>query len=96
MSELYKDILDNQISRRQAVTDVIESIALEEKGIASILKMEAKKIQKVIDYPEPVVSDIILVNESVCRCLKNLIKLQILLEFKLEEVQGLVDDSDYC
>jgi 2-hydroxy-3-keto-5-methylthiopentenyl-1-phosphate phosphatase len=96
MSELYKDILDNQISRRQAVTDVIESIALEEKGIASILKMEAKKIQKVIDYSEPVVSDIILVNESVCRCLKNLIKLQILLEFKLEEVQGLVDDSDYC
>ena len=96
MSELYKDIHDNQISRRQAVTDVIESIALEEKGIASILKMEAKKIQKVIDYPEPVVSDIILVNESVCRCLKNLIKLQILLEFKLEEVQGLVDDSDYC
>jgi hypothetical protein len=96
MSELYKDIHDNQISRRQAVTDVIESIALEEKGIASILKMEAKKIQKVIDYPEPVVSDIILVNESVCRCLKNIIKLQILLEFKLEEVQGLVDDSDYC
>lgn len=97
MNESFKQVkYDNQVSRRQAVTDVIESIAMEEKSIASILKVEAKKIQKAVDCPEPVVSDIISINETVCRCLKNIIKLQMLLEFKLEEVQELIDDSDYC
>lgn len=96
MREEYTSKSENQVSRRQAVTDVIESIAMEEKSIASILKVESRKVQKAIDCPEPAVSDIISINDSVCRCLKNIIKLQILLEFKLEEVQELVDDSDYC
>ena len=96
MSESCTSKSDNQVSRRQAVTDVIESIAMEEKGIASILKVEAKKVQKAVDCPEPSVSDILCINDSVCRCLKNIIKLQMLLEFKLEEVQELVDDRDYC
>lgn len=86
---------NEQISRRQAITDVIESIAMEEKGIAAILKVEAKKIQKVIDCTCPDKSDLIGINNSVCHCLKNIIKLQILLEFKLEEVSGMIDDSDY-
>ncbi|MEN6314161.1 MAG: hypothetical protein ABFD25_07935 [Clostridiaceae bacterium] len=86
---------NEQISRRQAITDVIESIAMEEKGIAAILKVEAKKIQKVIDCICPDKSDLIGINNSVCHCLKNIIKLQILLEFKLEEVSGMIDDSDY-
>ena len=96
MNESFTSKTNDQVSRRQAVTDVIESIAMEEKSIASILKAEARKVQKVLDCPEPVVSDIICINDSVCHCLKNIIKLQILLEFKLEEVQELVDDSDYC
>jgi len=86
---------NDQVSRRQAITDVIESIAMEEKGIAAILKVEAKKIQKVIDCPCPDVSDIIGINNSVCHCLKNIIKLQMILEFKLEEVSDIIDDSDY-
>lgn len=86
---------NEQVSRRQAITDVIESIAMEEKGIAAILKAEARKVQKVIDCPCPDRSEIIGINDSVCHCLKNIIKLQILLEFKLEEVSDLIDDSDY-
>jgi len=71
---------NDQVSRRQAITDVIESIAMEEKGIAAILKVEAKKIQKVIDCPCTETSEMISINNSVCHCLKNIIKLQMILE----------------
>ena len=86
---------NEQVSRRQAITDIIESIAMEEKGIAAILKAEAKKIQKVVDCACPESTEIVEINNSVCHCLKNIIKLQILLEFKLEEVSDIIDDSDY-
>jgi len=83
------------VSRRQAITDVIESIAMEEKGIAAILDVEVKKINTVLCSHKPSISDLQVVDKSVCDCIKALVRLQLLLGIKLEEVSDLIDDSDY-
>lgn len=93
MSECKNSNIEH-VTRRQAVTDVIESIALEEKSIADILCIEAKKIEAVVQTPFPCVKDLKDINESVCGCIKHLIKLQMLLEFKLGEVKGFIDMDD--
>lgn len=82
------------VSRHQAVTDVIESIALEEKSIAGILCIEAKKIEAVINSPLPCIEDLKDINESVCACIQNIIKLQMLMEFKLNAIKKLIGESD--
>ena len=94
MDDVFKEDAE-PTSRRQAVTDVIESIAMEEKAISRILEAEAKKICEVVNACKPNVQDMINIDESVCECIKNVIKLQMLLQFKLEEIKEFIDDSDY-
>lgn len=84
------------ISRRQAITDVIESIAMEEKAVSRILDAEAKKICEAINACRPEIQDFLSIDQSACDCIKSLIKLQMLLQFKLEEIKDFLDDSDYC
>lgn len=72
----------------QSITDVIESIALEEVGIANVINAESCKIQKAISLAESV-DDLVEINTSVADTLENIIKSQILLEFKLKEIAKL-------
>lgn len=80
---------------------VVKSIALEELALAHLINAEAEKVQKVAD-PEHCASifDLVKVNKSVSKTLVNIIKLQMLLQFKLEEVldnlpEECVDDNDW-
>jgi len=92
---VYSNTSCEQVSRRQAVTNIIDSIAKEELAIAALLDAEAGKVEAAVKNFKPCIKDLESINHSVCSCLKNLIKLQMLLEFKLEEVKDLIDDSDY-
>lgn len=80
---------------------VIESIALEELALAHLINAEAEKVQKVAD-PEKCSSpfEMIKINESVSKSLVNVIKLQMLLQFKLENVldklPDICDDNEHC
>lgn len=74
----------------QSITDVIESIALEEVGIANVINAESCKIQKAISLAE-CVDDLIEINTSVADTLENIIKSQILLDFKLKEIAKLAE-----
>lgn len=80
---------------------VIESVALEELALAHLVNAEAEKVQKVAD-PQNCASpcEMIRVNKSVSETLVNIIKLQMLLQFKLENVldklPDLCDDDDDC
>ncbi len=69
----------------QSVTDVIESIALEEVGLANVINSESCKIQKALVLAESV-DDLIKINKSVSDTLENIIKSQMLLNFKLKEI----------
>ena len=97
-----------EVSRNQALTDLLESIALEEAALAHLINAEAEKVQALaasmdtkhnpdakIDLKE--ISDF---QKNVARVIQTVIKMQMLLQFKLENVLDAKlhfpdDDDDY-
>ena len=80
------------ISRENAINLLLASIALEELGQAHIINAEAEKIQYILGTLDgstapaaPTVDELLEVDQSVNRMLKNVIKNQMLLQFKLED-----------
>ncbi len=71
---------------KQAYIDVIESIALEEAGLSHIINAEGEKIQKALEIAETT-DDLLKINQSVKRTLATVNHSQMLLQFKLDEVQ---------
>jgi hypothetical protein len=79
---------------------VVESIALEELALAHLINAEAEKVQKVAD-PQNCATpcEMMKINESVSKALVNIVKLQMLLQFKLENVLEKIPDiceEDHC
>jgi hypothetical protein len=73
----------------QAVTDLLESIALQEAGLAHIINAEGEKIQTALSIENVSIADLVAINQSVSDVLTKVIKLEMMLEFKLEEVNKL-------
>lgn len=79
------------ISRADVINLLLASIALEELGLAHIINAEAEKIQFVLGtlngvHLTPSIADLIAIDQSVQTTLKDVIKKEMLLEFKIEEV----------
>lgn len=75
-----------KISKDQAVTDMIESIALEQGALSHILNAEGEKMQKIIGLssaPDDVAT-ILSANKSVKQMVNTITRLEILLQIKLE------------
>lgn len=72
-------------TKSQAVTDIIESIALEEVGLAHIINAEGEKLQKGIALATNI-DELISLNFSAKETLNNVITIQMLLQFKLAEI----------
>jgi hypothetical protein len=75
-------------NREQALTDILESIALEEMGIAHLLNSEGEKVEVVAELmKERRISpfEAIKVQKTVSKVIQSAIKMQMLLQFKLEE-----------
>lgn len=84
------------VSLEQALTNIIDSISMEEVAISGILSAEGEIIQKAKSFADNV-DDYVALNISVNEMMKNLVRLQMLLQIKLEEAQRFihkVDDSD--
>lgn len=77
------------VSLEQAVTDIIESIAMEEAAVSNILNSEGEMIQKFKNISRNV-QEYVLLNKSINDVMKNTLKLQMLLQSKLEEAEGLL------
>lgn len=69
---------------------ILESIALEEAGLAHIINAEGEKIQRAVNDSNMDVHDLISVNEAVSDTLKNIFKVESLLQFKLENVEKIL------
>jgi hypothetical protein len=75
----------------QTVPLLLASIALEELALAHILNAEAEKIQFVLGTltpgtPVPTISDLLTINNSVNQTIQAVIKKEMLLQFKLENI----------
>lgn len=77
----------NPISMSQAITDLIESIALEETALSHILNAEGEKIQKVLAM-DACLEDIMRVNETVMSMVANVNELEHTLRDKLEFISN--------
>lgn len=73
----------NPVDREQAISDIIESVALEETGISHILNAEGEKIQKILAVTNSV-EEILAVNKSVVEMVSAITKLETVLQSKLE------------
>lgn len=76
----------NPISIQQAVTDLIESIALEETALSHILNAEGEKLQWIIAMQDADFCKIIETNESVVNMVGAVGDLELILKEKLEFV----------
>lgn len=88
------------IEREDVINILLASIAFEELGLAHIINAEAEKIQYVLGTLEneynktqdhrhckrPTIDDLIAINNSINGTLRSVIKNQMLLQFKLEDV----------
>lgn len=78
-------ITPSGVTRCEAITDMIESIALEEAALAHILNAEGEKIQKYTSpTANPTPEMLLAVNKSVNDMVKAITNLEIVLQSKLE------------
>ena len=87
MASDFPDIVPNiNLKREKVINLLLASIALEEISLSHIMNAEGEKIQKVLKMEHTSLRDILKINNSVERMLRNVIKKQMLLQFKLEDV----------
>lgn len=87
------------VTTPQAIQLLLSSIALEELALAHIINAEAEKLQFVLGTlstgvrlspPVVSVSNLLTVDASVQRTLEDVIKKEMLLQFKFENILDLI------
>lgn len=73
-------------TRDQAVTDLIESVALEETALSHILNAEGEKLQAAIAMSGVTTDQLLCVNKSVQSMVNAVTRLEMVLQAKLEMV----------
>lgn len=75
-------IKSSGIKRKDSITDIVESVALEQTALSHILNAEGEKIQKILESENK--SDVLKVNESVQTTINSITRLETILQGKLE------------
>lgn len=90
------------ITTEQTIPLLLSSIALEELALAHIMNAEAEKLQLVLGTlpggtpltpAEVSLDDLLAVNANVQRTLRDVIKKEMLLEFKFENILELIEEE---
>ncbi len=68
----------------QAVTDIVESVALEQTALSHILNAEGEKIQAFLAMDGVTADQLLDVNKSVEKMVNSISKLELILQSKLE------------
>lgn len=88
-------ITASSTTRTQAITDVIQSVALEETALSHILNAEGEKIQKVVAMDDATPDVLLAVNKSVESMVNAVSRLEMILQSKLSVFDGcLCAESD--
>jgi hypothetical protein len=88
-----------ELDKEQVVLLHLTSIAFEELGLAHIINAEAEKLQfalGTLNDSDPVVKDLddlLDINRSVERVLRTVIKKEMILQFKLDDVIDFLEND---
>ena len=74
------------IDREDAINMLLSSIAMEEMGLSHILNAEGEKLQLFLKNCPKHLEEFILMNDSVNQTLRTIVKSQIMLQLKLEDI----------
>lgn len=74
--------------RCQAVTDLIQSVALQEAALAHILNAEGEKIQAFVAMEDVTTEELFQFNQAAARLVNNVSRLESVLQAKLESVSA--------
>ncbi|WP_212508844.1 hypothetical protein [Litoribacterium kuwaitense] len=83
------------LSRCESIDLLLSSIALEEMALSHILNAEGEKLQAFLKNDPKCLNDYLRINENVNQTLKTIIKSQIMLQLKLEDVMT-IDSQHHC
>jgi hypothetical protein len=71
-------------SREQAITDIIQSVALQEAALAHIMNAEGEKMQAIIAMEDVTAEQLLALNRSVVQMVSAVTRLEMTLQSKLE------------
>lgn len=87
---------DITLSRCETLNLLLSSVAMEEIGLSHILQAEAERIQMFLGASgDPSLEELSSINRSTERLLRTVMKSQLLLQTKLEDIIFL-QDSEAC
>lgn len=81
-------ITTSQTTRYDAVTDIIQSVALEQAALSHILNAEGEKLQHMLASDCATPEDILYTNDSVRSMVDSVAKLEMILQYKLNLFEG--------
>lgn len=76
-------ITPSNTTRTQAITDIIQSVALEETALSHILNAEGEKIQKMVAMEDVTPEVLLATNKSVESMVNAVSRLEMILHSKL-------------
>ena len=84
---------ERAICRTQALTDLMESIALQETALSHIINAEGEKIQKILSLCNVNAQIMLQFNESVTQMIESVTNLELVLHSKLDLVTCHICDT---
>jgi hypothetical protein len=83
------------LTREEVYHLLLASVAMEELGLANIMNAEGDKLQKILSSDEFCLEALDMIARSVERMMRTVMKSQLLLLCKLEDILWLEEDPDY-
>ncbi len=77
-------ITPGESTRSQAITDIIESVALQETALSHIINAEGEKMQAIIGMEDISSDELLELNNSVQTMITAILRLEIIIQSKLE------------
>ena len=77
-------ITPGESTRSQAITDIIESVALQETALSHIINAEGEKMQAIIGMEDISSDELLEPNNSVQTMITAILRLEIIIQSKLE------------
>ena len=71
-------------TRDQAITDLIQSVALQETALSHMLNAEGEKMQAIIGMPNITLEQLMAMNDSVTKLINSTTRLEMMFQSKLE------------